>query len=70
MAHISLSLYAIHNPLVLWNSSWICAYMMTFQMHYGLQIKSYYILNSPNQVKFYDKTCFLRLGHIYSFIQH
>ena len=53
MVHISFSVYAIYNLLVLLNSSWICAYTMTFYVHYGLQIKIYYILNSQNQVKFY-----------------
>ena len=48
MASISCCVHAIQNLLVLFNSSWICAYMMTFQMQYELQIKAYYILNSQN----------------------
>ena len=53
MAPISCSVCAIQNLSVLLNSSWISAYMITFQIHCCLQIKSYYIINSQNQVKFY-----------------
>ena len=55
MAPISCSVCAITNHLVLLISSQIYAYMMTFQIHNGIQIKSYNILflNSQNQVKFY-----------------
>ena len=53
MARISCSICTIHNLLRLLNSSWIGAYMMTFQIQHKLQIKSYNILNSQNQVKFH-----------------
>ena len=51
--HISCSVGVIQHLLVLLNFSWISAYMMTFCIQHGMQIKSYYILNSQNQVKFY-----------------
>ena len=48
------TVYDIQNLLVLLNISWMAVYMMTFYIQYGLQIKSYYILNSQNQVKLYN----------------
>ena len=53
MAHIFCSVCAIQHLLILLNSSWNFAYMMTFQIQYRYQIKSYCILNSQNQVTFY-----------------
>ena len=54
---IFCSVYAIQNLLALFNFSWISAYtygdILDTYLQYGLQIRSYYILNSQNQVKFY-----------------
>ena len=67
VARISCSVCAIQNLLVLLNSSWITACVMTFYIQYESQIKSCYTLNSHNQVKFYmyiDKSGFPSPHHI------
>ena len=68
MECISCSVYAIQKLLLLLNSSWISAHMMTFQIQYRLRVKRYYILNCQNQDKILcvDKTGCLRPSHIFS----
>ena len=67
MVPISCSVYAIKNLFILLSSSWISAYMVTFYIQDGLQIKSYYILNSQKgHILHVDKTGFPRPHHIYN----
>ena len=53
--------------LVLLNSSWILAYMMTFQIQYRLEIKGqllHFKLSKSGQILCVDKTGFPRPGHL------
>ena len=64
-----MHMYSIQNLLVLLNSSWISAYMVTLQIRsYTIQITDKKLLHSKlsesGQILHVDKTSFPRPGHI------
>ena len=70
MAHIFCLVCAIHNLLLLLNSSWISAYVMAFWIRCITDIKLlHFKLSKSGQILCVDKTCFPRPSNICSCLE-
>ena len=66
MAHISCSVCANHNHLVLLNSSWISTYKMTTWNTIRDKRLLHFKVSKSSQILRVDKTCFPKPGHTLS----